>query len=40
MSAINGSDAVLEKERLFAQHQAALTILQGVMVNLWEDLSR
>lgn len=31
MSAINDSDAVLEKERLFAQHQAALTILQGLI---------
>jgi ubiquinone/menaquinone biosynthesis C-methylase UbiE len=31
MGAISDSDAVLEKERLFAQHQAALTILQGLI---------
>lgn len=31
MSVIADSDAVLEKERLFAQHQAALTILQGLI---------
>lgn len=31
MGAIKDSDAVLEKERLFAQHQAALTILQGLL---------
>tara|TARA_R110001599_G_scaffold91528_1_gene240501 strand:- start:1053 stop:1898 length:846 start_codon:yes stop_codon:yes gene_type:complete len=31
MSTINDSDAILEKERLFAQHQAALTILQGLI---------
>lgn len=33
MAVIKDSDAVLEKERLFAQHQAALTLLQGLIDN-------